>query len=140
MKGRYSDLPLSLKIVCWFHAISAAFQLVSLLIVSISGINLEDLIIGVVGSGLSVLFILGVLDKSRFIRMVWLVLTGLTIIWLVPSMVMTAYQLGAGALFMMIPISACAFNFWSLMNRKARKWFGVGAQPEDPELQVRGQP
>lgn len=133
MKGRYSDLPLSLKIACWFHAISAAIQLISLLLVSISGISLQDLIIGIVGSGLSVLFILGVLDKSRFIRMVWLVLSGLTFVWLVPSLVMAAYHIGAGALFMMIPISACAFMIWSLMNRKAKGWFGIGTQPEDPE-------
>jgi hypothetical protein len=123
MLNQINRLPVSLKVVVWLNLILAGFTLIQA-IAALQTAGSNELIAAFLNSAVSVLVAIGILQKSRIIRIIVLVLSWLSVILLGLSFIAALVTAGIKAVIISIPILITAITIWGLSTKEARLYFG----------------
>lgn len=119
----YRELPVELKIVIWLNIIPSAINLVSSLPHLATAASRDQIQIAM-DTLLAILIVVGILQASRFIRIMVLVFSWIAVvsagIGLIPGML----YMGLGSLMLLLPIAISGTTIWGLNTQRAKTHFG----------------
>lgn len=122
MIQKYKVLPMSLKVVCWLNLILGTLNLVNF-IITIQASTTQTQISNGANIALMFLVVLGILDKSNFIRIIVLVLSWLGLVLGGISSLAAIVSIGLVALLTLIPLIVLGITIWGLSTAEAKAHF-----------------
>lgn len=124
MIDKVNALPKPLKVVCWLQLSLVAISAV-LTVASITISTGSDAFSNILSIILSVLVVLGILQASKYIRMLVLILTCVGTFFYGFAMVVLLATLNPGGIVMVIPFGIGCLTIWGLNHKEARNYFGI---------------
>jgi len=127
MISKINALPGPLKAVVWLNLVIAALAGIGG-IATLTSPKLMDAIVSLATAGISILVVLGILQRSKLVRMLILIFGWLGIALYGFSGVIAIFTIGLMAVAVLIPLGVNVLTVWGLMAASSREYFSGGAQ------------
>ena len=124
MRERINALPFPLALVAWLNIVLGLLATIAIVFSLLQG-NLIDSAAGLVSIGSALLTVGGILQKSRIVRKVVLILNWLSVPFLLSQMVVALALAPLVGLVLLIPASVVGVTLWGLMSLEAKEYFEV---------------
>lgn len=124
MLKKISRLPRSLKVVVWINIILVVVELVQTAFMAAQG-HMDDLMTTILSIVLTILIIGGILQKSRFVRKLVLIVTWIGMVLLGFGLVAGLFTIGLPALVILFPLIIYGVTIWGLTTRQAKRYFRI---------------
>ncbi len=141
MIKRINALPTSLKVVVWVNLVIGVIGAVQT-VASMQVLPLNQTVVNGLNFVCCVLVVLGILQKSRFIRILTLILSWLAVVLLGVSAIIAFFVIGLQVLAVLIPVLVSGATIWGLTTKEANIYFGLDkpagrdCPPELPETSL----
>ncbi len=119
-----NKLPTSLKVVVWLNLALAAFTAIET-IAAIQSTPANSVLTAFLNVAVSVLVAIGIIQRSKLIRIIVLVFSWMWIGLLGLSFVAGLITVGVRAVAILIPICITGVTIWGLSSSDARLYFGI---------------
>ncbi len=119
-----NKLPTSLKVVVWLNLALAAFTAIET-IAAIQSTPANSVLTAFLNVAVSVLVAIGIIQRSKLIRIIVLVFSWMWIGLLGLSFVAGLITVGVRAVAILIPICITSVTIWGLSSSDARLYFGI---------------
>jgi hypothetical protein len=124
MKRSRIAFPRSLDIVVWLNLAAGVLYLVDALM-AFSSADLSGGLVGLAGCAISFLIVVGILRRSRIVRLLVLILAWIGAINFGLLLVVAFLTHGLRAAVIAVSFSVDVVTIWGLMNASSRRYFGV---------------
>ena len=124
MFRQFKNLPLSLRIVCWLQFALSCFSLLGTL-QAFAASTPSEILANILGTVLPLLVVLGILQRSRFIRMLVLVLTCVGVVFYLLYLLIAMITMTREGLLIFIPLVISGLTIWGLVSHQAREFFRI---------------
>ncbi len=124
MISKFKNTPFPLKAVCVVYLCLGVLQLIGL-VFNYGEFAVQNRIVAISYAVFTVLVLLGVMEKSKFIRKLLLVIAWLEVV--IPFLILPFLGMIAGLEFfyLAIPFAISVFTIWGFMNRESKHYFGI---------------
>ncbi|MEM0967655.1 MAG: hypothetical protein AAGJ81_16020 [Verrucomicrobiota bacterium] len=136
MIKKLKSLPLPLKIVAWLNIVLALWTGIEALAYSTS-IPINETIASGVSVILCCLIVLGILQASKVIRVIVLVLSFLNLAFLSLGFLAALATIGVQAFMVVIPLAINGITVWGLLAAPSKAYFAEANQVLPPDTKQR---
>jgi len=130
MFSKINALPGSVRVVVWLNLIGAVLSLIAGIAIMQSG-PASEVIKNIVSALISFLVVLGILQRSKTVRMLVLVLAWIAVVLFGFALVVALFAAGLAAVVIVIPLVVSVVTVWGLRTEEAKSYFRIGVA-EDP--------
>lgn len=130
MISKFSALPGSVRVVVWLNVIGAILSLIAGIAIMQSG-RTSEVLKNLISAFASFLVVMGILQRSKLIRMLVLVLAWIAVVLFGFALVFAFFTVGLAAIVITIPLSFSVVTVWGLRTEEAKSYFRIGVA-EDP--------
>jgi len=124
MRSNGIAFPRSLDIVVWLNLAAGVLYLVNGLMM-FSSANLAGGLAGLAGCAISFLIVVGILRRSKAVRLLVLILAWIGAIYYGLLFVMAFLLYGLPAMVIAVSLAVDVVTIWGLMNASSKKYFGI---------------
>ena len=124
MLRQFKNLPLSLRIVCWLQFGLSCFSLLGT-VQAFAASTPSETLANILGTVLPILVVLGILQRSRFIRKLVLVLTCVGVLFYLLYLLIALITMIREGVLILIPLVISAVTIWGLNAREAKEFFRI---------------
>jgi len=124
MRSNGIAFPRSLDIVVWLNLAAGVLYLVNGLMIFSAG-NLAGGFAGLAGCAVSFLIVVGILRRSKAVRLLVLILAWIGAIYYGLLFVMAFLLYGLPAIVIAISLAVDVVTIWGLMNGSSQRYFGI---------------
>lgn len=132
MLARISKLPGPLKLVVWINLVGGVIALISG-VAEIGSTAGSEVVKGVGSAAISFLIVIGIIQRSRVVRMLVLVLSWLGVVVFGAELVIGLVLGGIAAVMILIPLAISVLTVWGLRAPESKQYFRIGA-PDDKRV------
>jgi hypothetical protein len=124
MRSNGIAFPRSLDIVVWLNLAAAVLYLVNGLMMFTSA-NLAGSLTNLAGCAISFLIVVGILRRSKAVRLLVIILAWIGAIYYGLLFVMAFLLYGLPAIVIAVSLAVDLVTIWGLMNASSKRYFGI---------------
>ncbi len=121
---KIKDLPSPLKIVAFANIVVIAVSTI-MTVLEFSQSTTQDLVVSGVSIFLTILIVLGILEKSKFIRTLALIFSGLATAMGLLSLPFVIASTGIESLWIVYSLAVSVVTIWGLMTKETKLYYGI---------------